>query len=731
MFFAMDANRISFDTNPPPTDISPAVIVQLDDLGVVVNLIRTGWPAIARGQLGDTELVLEGFFQPEGSSGPESESCVEPVKFKVSTQPAVSVSTQWRKMRQNMPWGMRGRIHWSIRIPDFNDKRIGLGSPTPVEIYFISTVKLPAFLQRGIPVGLCRKFLLPLRRLARDEDIGSFKDAQIKDPNVNNSTAGSSMSRSISDDEDGWVTYVAEKLHFQPNIQYDSRGGGSAHYWWVEPLGGLWLEAWVSDTAEKQKHVLNCYDLAAFTQAILPLGLTSPAHHVQMWHMDPFGYIKKTHLIGRGESNNPFCTGVGTNDKWVCGDNLLDRSGFGRHKFCTLRRGEKGADLVLDSTCRPLVGGPHAGTETLAEYITNSIDAASDLYKVPKAKWDEFWIATWKRLKRKHDVPGQLKLGEYAIKNTPPNPETRIGVESMFTPPEIFHPDWMTVSKDKEADNMFTFVSDELFADHNVTEPNLVVTGAALTTCWCVAIGEECLSLKISCCAYETVAQDLFRQTKQDLIGVAYSEEVPSEEEAAEHPDDVRTAWIEADKLKNQPKMNTSHRLAATDGAGLTLWVQGNFFVQITKDSSQGLKPVVSELQAFINELGVPKAPQIAVVDATKRTVAHKSTFEIDVSGFVSYPRSIRLDVIRLLTYQQSPDSFTPCNVTVQHNVRSLERGKHRGMNTDRRYRKHYSCLPPSWEARSGSNFLLGSRTKRHQLLGTGMSLNSGPGLPT
>ena len=681
MFFAMDANRISFDANHPPTDISPAVIVDLADLGVVVHLSRVGWPAIARGHLGATELVLEGFFQPEGSPSPESESCIEPAKFTVSTQPAVSVNAQWRKMRKNMPWGMRGRIHWAIRIPDFNDKRINLGSSTPVEIYFISTVKLPAFLQRGIPVGLCRKFLLPLRRLELDEDIGRFKDGQIKDPNVNNSTAGSAMSRSISDDEDGWVTYVAEKLHFQPNIQYDSPGSGSSHYWWLDSMGGLWLDHWVSDTAEKEKHVLNCYDLAALTQAILPLGLTTPVHHVQMWHMAPFGYIKKTHLIGRGESNNPFCTETGINDKWVCGDNVLDRSGFGRHKFCTLRRGEGGADMVLDSTCRPLFGRPHAGTETLTEYIKNSIDADSDLYKVTKEKWDEFWTATWKRLKRNYSVPDQVKLGVYASGGANPNPDVRAGVESMHTPPEIFHPDWMKVSKDKEADNMFTFVSDVLFADQSVTEPNLVVTDAGLTASWCVVIGDECLALKISCCAYESVAKDLFTQSKQEILGVAYCEEVPSKEEAEAHPDDVRAAWIEADKLKEKPKMDAKHRLAATDGTGLTRWVQGNFFVQITKDSSEGLRPVVAQLQAFINGQGVPEAPQIELVDETKRTVAHKSTFEIDVSGFVSYLRS---DVMftRLLTYQQSPDSFTPCNVTVKQNVRKPEeRRRERGAN--------------------------------------------------
>ncbi|MCU0285533.1 MAG: hypothetical protein MUF15_03945 [Acidobacteria bacterium] len=106
-------------------------------------------------------------------------------------------------------------------------------------------------------------------------------------------------------------------------------------------------------------HWCNCYDMATIVQAFLRLiGIKG----VEYVYLKPFGYLKKTQLIGRGECNNPFYD-IEKNGPVVAEDDPA-RSYFNNHVFCITPGG-----MILDACA-----GPHTGTETLDQYLANAID---------------------------------------------------------------------------------------------------------------------------------------------------------------------------------------------------------------------------------------------------------------------------------------------------------------------------------------------------------------------
>lgn len=116
-------------------------------------------------------------------------------------------------------------------------------------------------------------------------------------------------------------------------------------------------------------HGCNCYDVANIVLAFLHLvGIRD----VQYAYMQPFGYLKKTPLIGRGPCNNPFYGDK--NSPPVVPENDPGRTGFSNHAFCITADGK-----ILDACA-----GPHTGTETVEQYIENAVDP---MYPVP-AKYE-------------------------------------------------------------------------------------------------------------------------------------------------------------------------------------------------------------------------------------------------------------------------------------------------------------------------------------------------------
>jgi hypothetical protein len=107
----------------------------------------------------------------------------------------------------------------------------------------------------------------------------------------------------------------------------------------------------------------NCYDQAAALQTCLgAFGVISS------WaFQEPFGFINTTNLLGYGNCNNPFFLHNGT--KLIVSENDPYRTMFGNHSYL-IRSGK-----VLD-TCQ----GPYVGKESIASYISTSIDLKTTLY---------------------------------------------------------------------------------------------------------------------------------------------------------------------------------------------------------------------------------------------------------------------------------------------------------------------------------------------------------------
>ena len=111
-------------------------------------------------------------------------------------------------------------------------------------------------------------------------------------------------------------------------------------------------------------NVVNCYDQAGGL-AILGRVIGVEA---EMRHMDPFGYILETDLIGRGRCNNPFFANPAYpfNPNPVCPTNAPDRSAFGNHRF-----------VQFNSRIFDACAGPVCGIRTFDEYKANAIDTVT------------------------------------------------------------------------------------------------------------------------------------------------------------------------------------------------------------------------------------------------------------------------------------------------------------------------------------------------------------------
>ena len=146
-------------------------------------------------------------------------------------------------------------------------------------------------------------------------------------------------------------------------LQYDIDTGAPAYL--TGPTSPTYS---LTNFLAKTKTVVNCYDLAASVTTLCSL-IGAPA---QYRYLAPFGYIKTTKLIGRGDmngdANNPFYGPTTANvrkpvvDAKACaeqpkvadpppvGRKAKPRSSFGNHAFVTIN------DMVYDANVKPVSG---------------------------------------------------------------------------------------------------------------------------------------------------------------------------------------------------------------------------------------------------------------------------------------------------------------------------------------------------------------------------------------
>ncbi|CAG9950630.1 unnamed protein product [Clonostachys rosea f. rosea IK726] len=498
-------------------------------------------------------FTLSGNIQPFGGAAGDVSVCAQTNSVSIdSLRSTVSISLSG--CTNYLPWGLRGEIKWAIsNLESTYPTSFGmpLGS-TFVEIYFVSTAKLPDFLFRGLPIEFFRKFFLPLQSMNKDPDIGAFNDP--------------SIGRYISDDEQGWKTYVIEKLHYQPNIRYNSFGGGEAQYFNGGIMGNsLSFGQWCNNLSDGKTHVINCYDLAALVQTILPLGLQD-ARCLYMKRMAPFGYINTSLLIGRGECNSPLGT------PFVTTQNDPKRTGFGSHIFMTIAddkvtQANGSSEKVLDATCRPMLGPPHAGQETISDYFNNSVDATTTLYS-----------------------PTTIQHGNVT---SPPrtSPYNWTGVTSLKTPPEFFAMDKLLAQPIPKESDILDGVTNIFASNWTLETPTFDLTSKQCTATWLLTnkTTQEVMNLTIT--RFMTIENAQKQYTKRverftDDNGIELSSDLTNA------PAGLKQIWADV--------ANYSYVL---DPIGALLWSHYNFLIVMSNDSNpQGLVQYASQIGALVDQ---------------------------------------------------------------------------------------------------------------------------------
>jgi len=144
-------------------------------------------------------------------------------------------------------------------------------------------------------------------------------------------------------DKEKIIQRIVNYCHARTSLQYDSKGAAARYteaYW-----GGYFeLKAFL-----EQAHPLcNCYDQAGALQT-----LTGALGIKLTWiYMEPFGFINRTSLIGRGATNNPAFLSNLTPE--IVPGNDPNRTHFGAHSFCLWKKEDK-RQVILDSCLGPIL----------------------------------------------------------------------------------------------------------------------------------------------------------------------------------------------------------------------------------------------------------------------------------------------------------------------------------------------------------------------------------------
>lgn len=124
------------------------------------------------------------------------------------------------------------------------------------------------------------------------------------------------------------------------------------------------------------RSLINCYDAAAYLQVLLRAGGYKPRY----LFMKPFGYLRRTNLIGRGPTNNPFTKGTAPA---VTRTDDPNRTSFGNHAFCAVRTANDQV-YVIDACA-----GPHPG-ESAQSYVDTAVDdQVPDRPRTPRGRLND------------------------------------------------------------------------------------------------------------------------------------------------------------------------------------------------------------------------------------------------------------------------------------------------------------------------------------------------------
>lgn len=220
-----------------------------------------------------------------------------------------------------------GDVSWVLVVLT-NDQKIKVPGATRLELYWIQSAPGPMF-TKGVWVKLYRSLFVALVQNSSTENL-----------------VRQLVNYCFSPTQEGF-----RKL-------YDSRRG-AAHYG-PRNWGGFFdINKYFGGSTDWA----NCYDQAG----VLQTALGAFGVYNSWAFQNPFGFINKTDLLGRGLCNNPFYL-INNSDKLI-GINDPKRTLFGNHVYLVIRGN------VLDA-CQ----GPYRGDDSIQSYISQSIDTVTTLY---------------------------------------------------------------------------------------------------------------------------------------------------------------------------------------------------------------------------------------------------------------------------------------------------------------------------------------------------------------
>mgnify|MGYP000532132448 CR=1 FL=1 len=251
--------------------------------------------------------------------------------FSGKIGPSNSVKVESQHFPGNLTYLENIPIEWQLRTGTSLIEPLGA---TMFDVYWINLFHVTKTIYRkGTPIELIKDLM------ASNESTALFEPSQIQ------------MQFTVPD-------YVNMVFNYVPP-RYDIWNGRN----YFTTING-WNNITLHYTAYLNAHnynpnsILNCYDAAAVMQYVLRYY----NYNSYYCFMQPFGYLRCTNLIGRGNCNNPF---YGNGGAAVVNQQDPNRTAFGNHAFVYLTSNQ----AIVDSCA-----GPHTGTEYAADYVNNATD---------------------------------------------------------------------------------------------------------------------------------------------------------------------------------------------------------------------------------------------------------------------------------------------------------------------------------------------------------------------
>ena len=520
------------------------------------------------------------------------------------------------------PHGFAGDVDWTLSCGSL-EIHAGVSR---LEVYNL-TKTLPDFFENRVTVNVTRAFL----NQNRDPTFrGRWPALTSWLPSW---TGGLFMSKDYD-----YTPWAIQAAFGRFNYKYDRVQGGSSFLSRARDkktkeirVSHFEFERWRKGINSRGSRC-NCYDQAASVH--IALGL-KPGSQTQLLEMSPFGYIRRTNLIGVGKCNNPFITF--TSETMVTNRDSK-RSKFATHAFVGVD--DTGHRKIADATA-----GPHLATENLNQYLSASIDDNRKLYPGGKRCGNPSDVRAWP-LKTVN-----LGLNSPAPRTANRNKQTKLTSREDGT--VAISPNMINVNISRLKDIIST-IQENSHENFHVFDYDHTISTKHSQLEWLLSTTSSPIEISIS-----------IQRSSDDAIGAMQSHlsnyQRPIEEFFTPSPSDFPDFTKE---------LSSNFSLDANSSYSSMLWVEGNIFTRIegpfplqdlNETFAQPIKEHYAARQANSSDGNALQQPQIKRVVCNSEIEKGESfVLKVEVEdGGVSAISSGRNDIVILKKAEPMQKNFT------------------------------------------------------------------------